>query len=45
MRALIASIILAIVLITVSAGQDRKTFTVGSATAPRGQKVTGNKTL
>src|ERR1044072_6255572 len=41
MRPLIASFILTLLLAILAAGQDRRTFTVGSATAARGQKVTG----
>src|ERR1044072_3434330 len=41
MRPLIASFVLTLFLVIPTAGQDRKTFTVGSATAARGQKVTG----
>ena len=41
MRLLIASFVLTLLLATLTAGQDRKTFSVGSATAPRGQKITG----
>ena len=41
MRPLIASLALSLFLVTLTAGQDRKTFTVGNATAARGQKVTG----
>src|SRR5678815_3987980 len=41
MRPLIASFILTLLLVTLTAGQDRKTITVGNATALRGQKVTG----
>ena len=41
MRPLIASFVLTLFLAIPTAGQDRKTFTVGSATAVRGQKVTG----
>src|SRR6185295_2906983 len=41
MRPLITSFVLTLLLAMVTAGQDRKTFTVGTATAARGQKVTG----
>src|SRR5678815_3974327 len=41
MRPLIASFVLSLFLVTLTAGQERKTFTVGNATAARGQKVTG----
>jgi len=41
MRHLIASFVLTLIIVTLTAGQDRKTFTVGNATAARGQKVTG----
>src|SRR5262245_15517779 len=41
MRPLIASFVLMLLLAILTVGQDRKTFTVGSATAARGQKVTG----
>jgi hypothetical protein len=41
MRPLIASFVLTLFLVIVTAGQDRKTVTVGNATAARGQKVTG----
>src|ERR1041384_837043 len=41
MRPLIASFVLTLFLLIPTAAQDRKTFTVGSATAARGQKVTG----
>src|ERR1044072_4423110 len=41
MRPLIASSVLVLLLVSLTAGQDRKTFTVGSATAAHGQKVTG----
>ena len=41
MRPIITSFLLTLLLATLTAGQDRKTFTVGSATAVRGQKVTG----
>jgi len=41
MRRLIASFVLTLLLVILTAGQDRKTFTVGNATATRGQKVTG----
>src|SRR5215216_672271 len=41
MQRLIVSFVLTLLLITLTAGQDRKTFTVGSATVARGQKVTG----
>ncbi|HJY26721.1 MAG TPA: M14 family metallopeptidase [Pyrinomonadaceae bacterium] len=41
MRPLIASFALTLLLTTLAAAQDRKTFTVGNATAARGQKVTG----
>ena len=41
MRPLIASFALTLLVATLTAGQDHKTFTVGNATAARGQKVTG----
>src|SRR4029079_8896717 len=41
MRLPIVSFVLTLLLTIVTAGQDRKTFTVGTATAARGQKVTG----
>src|SRR6185369_8744364 len=41
MRRLIASFVLTLLVVILTAGQDRKTFTVGNATAARGQKVTG----
>jgi len=41
LRPLIASFVLTLVLAGLTAGQDRKTFTVGNATAARGEKVTG----
>lgn len=41
MRPLIASFLLMLLLALLAAGQDRKTFTVGTVTAARGQKVTG----
>ena len=41
MRPLILSFVLTLLLATVTAGQDQKTFTVGNASAVRGQKVTG----
>jgi len=41
MQRLIAAVGLAFMLISFGAAQDRKTFTVGTATAARGQKVTG----
>src|ERR1044072_2654649 len=41
MRPIITSFVLTLLLATLTTGQDRKTFTVGSATAARGQKVTG----
>src|SRR5690349_5450656 len=41
MRPLIASFVLTLLLAILTAGQDRKTFTVGTAIAARGQKVTG----
>src|SRR5215510_11802537 len=41
MRPLITSFILTLLLAIPATCQDRKTFTVGSATAARGQKVTG----
>lgn len=41
MRKLIAAVGLALMLTSFGAAQDRKTFTVGTATAARGQKVTG----
>ena len=41
MRLLLASVVLTFLLAILTAGQDRKTFTVGNATAARGQKVTG----
>ena len=41
MRKLSASFVLTLLVAIVTAGQDHKTFTVGSATAARGQKVTG----
>lgn len=37
----ISAIVLALLFTTISVGQDRKTFTVGTATAARGQKVNG----
>ncbi|HTG87950.1 MAG TPA: M14 family metallopeptidase [Pyrinomonadaceae bacterium] len=41
LRPLVASFVLTLVLAGLTAGQDRKTFTVGNATAARGEKVTG----
>src|SRR5215467_12148564 len=41
MRPLIASFVLTLLLSTLTPGQERKTFTVGNASATRGQKVTG----
>lgn len=41
MRPLIASFLLMLLLALLAPGQDRKTFTVGTVTAARGQKVTG----
>ena len=41
MRPLIASFVLTLLLLVPAAAQDRKTITVGTATAARGQKVTG----
>src|SRR5262245_13233078 len=41
MRTLIVSFILTLLLAIPATAQDRKTFTVGNATAARGQKVTG----
>src|SRR5260370_18350011 len=41
MSRLIAAIALTILFVISTAAQDRKTFTVGTATAARGQKVTG----
>lgn len=41
MQRLIATVGLALILTSASAAQDRKTFTVGTASAARGQKVTG----
>src|SRR4051812_46655669 len=41
MQRLIASFTLTLLLVILTAGQDRKTFTVGNATAARGQKATG----
>src|SRR5678815_3409988 len=41
MRRLITSFVLMLLFVILPAGQDRKTFTVGNATAARGQKVTG----
>ena len=41
MRPLIASLALSLFLVTPTTGQDRKTITVGNATALRGQSVTG----
>ena len=41
MRPLTASFVLMLLLAILTAGQDRKTMTVGNATAARGQKVTG----
>ena len=41
MRPLLASFLLTLLVVTVTAGQDRKTFTVGTATAARGEKATG----
>jgi predicted deacylase len=41
MRPLIASFLLMLLLAILAAGQDRKTITVGTVTAARGQKVTG----
>jgi len=41
LRPLIASFVLTLVLAGLTDGQDRKTFTVGNATAARGEKVTG----
>ena len=41
MRLLIASFALTLLMVNLTPGQDRKTMTVGSATAARGQKVTG----
>lgn len=41
MKRLIASLLLVFTLTSISSAQDRKTFTVGTATAQRGQKVTG----
>jgi predicted deacylase len=41
MRPLIASFVLTLLLTILTAAQDHKTFTVGNATAARGQKVTG----
>jgi uncharacterized protein len=41
MRTLIASFLLTLFMAIVVTGQDRKTFTVGSATAARGERVTG----
>jgi hypothetical protein len=41
MRHLIASFVLTLLLVILTADQDRRTFTVGNATAARGQKVTG----
>ncbi|HSQ21003.1 MAG TPA: M14 family metallopeptidase [Blastocatellia bacterium] len=40
-RAIICSVVVIIILIGVVDAQDRATFTVGTATARRGQKVTG----
>jgi len=41
MSRLIATVALVVLVCGLSAAQDRKTFTVGSATATRGQKATG----
>jgi predicted deacylase len=41
MRRLIASLFLILTVASISPAQDRTTFTVGTATAKRGQKVTG----
>src|ERR1044072_6105571 len=41
MRRLTASFALTLLIVILTAGQDRKTFSVGNATAARGQKVTG----
>lgn len=41
MRPLIASFLLMLLLAILATGQDRKTITVGTVTAARGQKVTG----
>jgi predicted deacylase len=41
MQRLVLVIAVALVCADFAAGQERKTFTVGSATAARGQKVTG----
>src|SRR5437763_4883892 len=40
-RLIIAAVILGLLFISLAAAQDRKTFTVGTATAARGQKATG----
>ena len=41
MQRLIATVSLVLIFLSSGAAQDRKTFTVGTATAARGQKVTG----
>src|SRR5437763_2480818 len=40
-RLIIAAVILGLLFISLAAAQDRKTFTVGTATAARGQKAAG----